>query len=141
MPIILYRLVDSEHDTIKVGDLLNRCSDYSNQKLGDGIYFADSEDSALKFAKKGNHKYTHLLKCEITNTSENDFFDLINTPNAYANWKKLIKDKKVNTSLTAFCAANGKKGLKWISRKGWVEYVLHKQHVNNNIEIIESKEL
>lgn len=66
-----FRLVNCDHDPIKVGEYLERASTHSNQKLCVGMYFSTSRKDALEFAKKDHgHIYTHLLTCELKAQSD-----------------------------------------------------------------------
>lgn len=78
----LYRVVNREFDPIVAGVQLTRCSDNSNQKHGDGIYFVISRADALAFARSDHkHTYTHVLTCRLKDISMEDFVDLRIDPN------------------------------------------------------------
>ncbi len=143
--VIVYRLVNSEHDPIKAGGRLTRVSNCSNQKYGKGMYFALSREDALIFSEaQHGHKYTHLLKCRIENASLDDFVDLRKEPNC------IVKSKFGSLPKTegapAYCGQQKKKGLIWSSKHGletaaWTELCLYPEHVSDSVVIEDAEEL
>lgn len=139
--MIVYRLVDQKHDCITPGQVLTRTSNYSNQKFGDGMYFALDRTSALAFNAIRKYTYTHLLECDI-NYQPTDFVDLVQSPNlivAWANQNSLPNSRKITET---YCMANKKVGVIWgaMGVNPWVELVLLKQFVTN-VKIINASPL
>jgi hypothetical protein len=112
--MILYRLVDSAIDPIKVGERLTRTSDHSHQKFGEAMYFATTREDALIFARaqhakaQHGHKYTHLLRCRIENARLDDFVDLRKEPNCIAQSK--FRRQLMTKAAPAHCKQRQKKG-------------------------------
>jgi hypothetical protein len=135
----VYRLVDKKHDPIEVGKTLERCSDHSNQKLGEGIYFAPSRESALEFAKtKHHHTYAHLLTCRLEGITEMDFVDLSKDPHVIDNSEFGSLTHKMRNQ--KYCEKYSKKGIIWKAVSGWVEVCLFAEHVSHRV-IIEAVEV
>lgn len=138
--MIVYRLINEKYDTTSPGEFLCRTSDHSNQKLGDGIYFALDHNSAIQFAGTHNHKYTHLLKCEIEGCSPADFADLVSEPSLITRWK-VGKFSGLREAVPAYCNENGLRGLVWEARAGWTELLLLKQFAVGTVRVIEAEKL
>jgi hypothetical protein len=135
----LYRLVDADHDPITAGKKLARTSDHSNQKFGPGMYFATSRDSALEFAATRNHRYTHLLECEVQGVKEADLADLAADPAVVARWNK---QRHPQTQMyERYCQEKALKGLMWQSASGWVEVVIHAPYIDDNVLIVSVEQL
>jgi hypothetical protein len=136
-----FRLVSSDYDPITIGAYLERASTHSNQKLCDGMYFSTSREDALEFASKNHgHKYTHLLKCELTGMQECDFVDLIADPNQIVRQNRTGQSRRVATE--NFCRENHKKGVIWQSPSfeslpGWKEICLLPDHIQGSVLIEE----
>lgn len=135
----LFRLVNSIHDPIEIGSALIRCSDHSNQKLGCGMYFAETRKGAMQFgATKHGHNYTHLLTCSLKDLSRDDFVDLIADPRQIdrSEFKSLLYAERG----PAFAKKHGKKGLIWKGASGWIEVCLFAEHIEGSV-IIEAVEV
>lgn len=147
----VFRLVNSEYDPTKIGEPLSRESDHSNQKLGQGMYFALTEKDACKFAKSpSGYKYTHLLECELPYEKCN-FCDLTEDSNAIERWWLIQFHNdfsKLNSTLfrekiKLYCEHHDQVGVIWASSQlagGWTELVVLKSHIKG-IEIINSSKL
>jgi len=146
--LIVYRLVDAEHDEIEVGKRLIRISDHSNQKYGPAMYFTLTREDGLKFAKaqqakrEHGHKYTHLLTCRIENASLGEFVDLRATPNIMVSGR--FRNMRTAERAAAFCGENGQRGVIWQSHASlnspeWTELCLYPEHVGNNVLIVASE--
>jgi hypothetical protein len=144
MSMKAFRLVDQRYDPVEVGRYLTRISDFSNKKLGRGMYFALTREDALQFAKKDHgHEYTHLLTCKLVNVTEDDFADLIANPNLLATLK--VRPNSPLFGLTGtdlkvkYCEVHGKKGIIWQATNGWSELCLLPTFVNDAV-VIEASE-
>jgi hypothetical protein len=136
----VYRLVNEEHDSVTAGMRLTRISDYSHQKLGEGMYFALSREDALAFAAtQHGHKYTHLLGCVLENMTHDNFVDLRSSPNLLVRSKFNHLPKRQQGP--AYCNTHGKNGVIWNGAPGkrWVELCLYPEHIGNGV-LIESVE-
>lgn len=138
--MVVFRLVNAEHDPIATGASLTRPSDHSNQKLGSGMYFALDRDSAMQFAgTRHTYDYTHLLRCELVGLEEADFVDLALTPH--------IVNKSEHGQLPyrerhlAYCLEHDLKGIIWPSRSGWKELCLFDEFIPDTVRIIEAESL
>lgn len=115
----VYRLVNFLHDKVEIGRPLARTSSNSNQKLGQGTYFALSKDDALTFASSSHgHVYTHLLECEIDGAVDEDFVDLRVNRNAISG------HGSIKMKYPQYCQENNKAGVIWTSGD-WNELVLY----------------
>lgn len=127
----LFRLVDLKHDPIVPGQHLTRPSDHSNQKLGEGMYFALSFEDAKGFLHaRHKHPYTHVLEVEIPFEIK-DFADLRASPNLITGpgtFKNLVFQ---------YCQAHGKRGVIWTQRQNeWTELMLLSEYISHGVQII-----
>ena len=135
----LYRLVNEKFDPVQVGSRLERSSSNSNQKLGDGMYFAVNRQSALDFAATRNHPYTHLLTCEVEGITEDDLADMVSDPACVTRWKgsRRISSRE---AYVQYCAEHGLRGIR-AGFANWEEIVIHDQHLTGNVRIVDSEKL
>lgn len=148
----VFRLVNSAHSPITTGTRIDRLSHVSNMKLGEGLYFAETELDLVKFfSSHHGYTYTHLLECDLHGIGLWDFFDLATEPNELSrfesNWTWAAEvtfagnaEQKAKARRLArygeFAASRGKKGLRWQSRDGWVELVLQTPYWQGVVEIV-----
>lgn len=138
--MIAWRLVNSQHDPIEPGQFLTRPSDHSNQKLGVGMYFSPTVEALQTFLDTHHgHTYTHILECDIIETSLTDFLDL------RPGWQPLREPpyRAIRFPLSAhrYCQDYSLKGVIWTATAGWVEVVLFSEHINGRVRIVSAKAL
>ena len=130
----LYRLVNVAYDPVTVGQYLTRPSNHSNQKNGEGMYFAVDRQSAISFNKNVIHTYTHLVECDLPDFYEENFAD--------TNIIKRKWEETIIQSIVRFCADNKLKGVKWqASNNKWIEYVVLSEHIGIGFLITASEKL
>lgn len=143
--MIVFRLVDSEHDSVREGEFLTRPSSWSYQKIAEGMYFSLSKKDALIFAKKPHgHKYSHLLTCELIGVSDQDIVDLTRNENLITRWNRGRLPRR--DAAVAFCREQNKKAILWRSQSSqesetWTELCLLTNHIPNTVRIITAEKL
>jgi hypothetical protein len=139
--MLVYRCVNQEHDPVEVGSHLTRTSNYSKQKLAEGMYFAVTREDALTFSRKDHgHTYTHLLTCRLKDVSKSDLVDLIVDAQLISHFKRSEEVSRAGLSgrelNRKYCEIHSKKGLLWTaSANSWAEVCLFPEFVNSAVVI------